>query len=338
MPEGDKSTQQGAPAPGPAPAGGSTGGSPAPPGLAPSGGGQQAPAQAGPAVAPQQGPTGTQAPATGGWTQADRNAHIQTLYQKVVAEKKELEAKLQAAEAARQPQAEPTAAAARQPISAIETEIEDMWMQTGRDAHDTMLARVRERFGETYALRWAAQRGIIPQQPQVQQPVQAAPQQIDPDAMRQIVRQELDAAHAEGETFGERLAAYAAPYGGDAFLAEQITVTTPQGVLTMARRKAVDMYRRFTGVADPRAILNDVDGAGMEAARDRVAEQRVWEHIRAMQASGQVVVGPAGAPVAPTPGPGMATPTAALSDSLTQVAVASTRYGSVTKPSFADGK
>lgn len=340
MPEGDKTAQEGAPTPGPAPVGGSAIVGTAPTGLDAGGGGKQAPGQPGQAVAPQSGQPGTQAPSTGGWDRARSETHFQTLYQKTLAEKKELEAKL--AQASVAPPA-PAATGTQAAPSDVETRLSAIWETRRRGTVDQYLKEVREdpELGEAVYLHEAQRLGIIRMPTPQVAPAQAAPQQaVDPDTIRQIARQEYETAYDEGMSFRERLAAFAAPYGGDAFLKEQITVTTPQGQLTMSREKAATMYRRFTGKDDPRTALNEVDPAGMEAARDRVAEQRVWEAIRAKQAAGQVYVGPAGVPGQPAVPSGMATPTAALSDELTKQAVASSRFGTdvSAKPTFAPGK
>lgn len=356
MPDGDKNTPQGVPAPGPAPAGGSTSAAPAPAGLGAGGGGQQAPEPAsGPAPAPQQGPAqGTAPQPTKGapWTQTQREEKFQTLYQQAkpkldayaaLGTPEEIAAKLKAASepAKPAPQAQPTDAPTGDP------NLTTLWNQCARSAYDNYLTEVETQYGRTMALQEAQRLGVlktqVAQAPVQQQPV---PNLAELEAkMEQIAHQTYRRADTQGYDFQKRLDNFAKPYGGDQFLQAEITVETPNGQIKMTREEAAHRFNDWANdqgrpVQDMREIFREVDPAGLRELEKQQLLQEVWKDIQAKQASGQVYVGPTGAPPAQQVQPGMATPTAALSDGLTQVAAASDRHGLnvLTKPTFPQGK
>ena len=354
MPEGDKSTPQGAPAPGPAPAGGSTGASPAPTGLDAGGGGGQAPVSSGTADAPQQGSAqGTSPQPTKGapWTRHEREDHFQTLYQKQKAEldafkalgesPDQLAARLRAQQEPPRQQA-PQAASADAPSG--DPALTDLWNQCARSAYDTYLGEVQSTRGMTTALQEAQRLGVLKTQaPMAPQPQQAAPNLDDLEAhMARIAHRTFRSAGDEGYVFQKRLDNFARPFGGDQFLQAEIVVQTPRGDIKMTREEAAHRYSDWASdqgrpVQDMREIFREVDPAGLREIEKQQLLQEVWKDIQTRQASGQVFVGPGGVSAPQGIQPGMATPNAALSEDLTQVAVASDRFGlnSLKKPEFA---
>jgi len=348
MPEGDKTTQQGAPASSPAPVSGITG-TPAPTGLGADGGGQQAPASAGIADAPQQGQEGSPQQAKGApWTRDEREDHYQTLYQKQKAEldafkalgenPDQLAARLKAQqETPRQqaPQSVSTDAPSGDPALTV------LWNQCARSAYDTYLSEVQSTHGMTMALQEAQRLGVLKTQtPMAAQPQQAVPNIADLETrMEQIANRTVRSSHTRGYDFQKRLNNFATPFGGGQFLQAEITVETPRGQIKMTREEAVHKYNDWANdqgrpVQDIREIFREVDPAGLREIEKRQLRQEVWTEIQQNQASGQVVVGQGGVPRDVQPG--MASPNAALHEGLTQTAVASDRFGlnSLTKPKF----
>jgi len=348
MPEGDKSTPQGAPAPSPAPVSGITG-TPAPKGLDAGGGGQQAPASAGTADAPQGQGTSPQ-PAKGApWTQDQREEHIQTLYQK---QKAELDAYKalgaspdQLAEKLKAQQTVASSAGHPSGGTANVSSLQSMAGEVAPEFWGTVLQRIHEEKGElAYAQALAEMvRNQTPQaQPASGQP-QAGPNIADLETrMEQIANRTVRSSTTKGYAFQKRLNNFAAPLGGGNFLQAEILVETPQGQIRMTREEAVHKYNDWANdqgrpVQDIREILREVDPAGLQAIDDRKADERAEKRLLALQASGQPYIGHGGVPQAVQPG--MASPNAALHEGLTRTAVASDRFGlnSLKKPEFAPG-